>query len=160
MPLTAYMKIPDIPGESQAVGHEDEIEVNGLYWDIEREHGGPGRPLGRVESGPLAVLKVVDKATPKLAEAVATGRAFDEIVLTVTRNGPAGPFDYYTMTMERCVLTAVELVNDGLQDPLELIRERAEIVYQRVTITYVVQGETGEAEGKVEVEIDSEGGRG
>lgn len=157
MPITGYLKIPDIEGESVVAGHEDEIDVQGISWSIERAGGattGRGRARGRAEAGPLVMLKVVDKATPYLALAVAQGKAFDEIVFTADTLTGGARIDYFQMKMKNCVLIGAAVHNEGLEDPLEIIRERIEIAFEKLTITYIEFGDDGSSQGTHEVDID------
>jgi len=77
MPLTGYLKIGDIPGESQRVDHEEEIDVHDIAWNIEQTSStsvGRGRRRARVETGPLVIKKYYDAASPYLAQSVSKGK--------------------------------------------------------------------------------------
>lgn len=156
MPITGYLKIPDIDGESLIRGHENEIDVQGLDWGLARPLGPSGsrRARGRVEMRPLVALKWVDRATPYLAQAVAQGRAFDEIVLTVARETGGEPQDYLTLTMKNCILSEHGISNGGFDDAAVLVRERLAIAFESITVHYREMAGDGSAGTEHEAEID------
>jgi type VI secretion system secreted protein Hcp len=155
--MTAFLTIPDIPGESQRAHHEGEIAVHGLSWAVEQSGSsrvGRGRRRSRADVSPLQVLKLVDKASPYLALAAMQGKAFDEIVLKVHRGSGEGHLDYYTITMENCVLVAVAQENIGFEDPLDSIEESVSIECENIKLTYVEQSDDGSAGDEHEIEYD------
>ena len=95
----AYLKIGDIKGESTAAGHEEWIEVESVYNSLGQQQAittGASRRRGNVVLGELIVSKDVDKSSPKLLEACASGRAFPELELDmVGSNGRT----FYKITM-------------------------------------------------------------
>jgi len=161
MPLTAYLKIEDIPGESLRAGHEDEIDIVGIDWEIERVMAfrrGAGRRRARVEVEPLGLMKVIDKASPYLAEAALKGKSFPEAVLSVRKDSGEAHLDYLTITMENVMVSAYEFKNDGLEDPLDVIQERVELVFENVTYKYIVQNDDHSAGEEHEIEYDISAG--
>ena len=73
--LTGYLKIDNIPGESQRADHEREIDVLRLEWKIETDESSTTgvRNRWRAKVTPLKICKCVDKATPALALATLSG---------------------------------------------------------------------------------------
>jgi type VI secretion system secreted protein Hcp len=154
MNLTGYLKIPDIDGESKAAEHEDEIDIFDIQWEIERETAtlmGRGRLRGRVEAGPVLVRKWYDASSPYLAQAVANGRAFDEIVIQLRKDSGDAHLDYLTLTLEDCRITGYRM---GGAEGVAVIEEEVEIVYDKITVKYIVQAEDHSAGDEHEVEID------
>lgn len=98
-----YLRIDDIPGESRAAGHENEIDIAAVSWSVsvpEASVSGSTRSRSRAEVGPLVLSKMMDKASPYLALAAMNGRAFPEMVLTVTRDDGDRPLEYLRITLE------------------------------------------------------------
>lgn len=160
MAITGFLQIPDVPGESLMVGHEGEIDVIGLEWGIARESSrsaGSRRRRARAEPRPLVALKWVDLATPCIARAVAIGKQFDEIVLTVARESGEGLVDFFVLTFEGCRLVAQEIENGGFDDAAVLIRERVTIDYASVKVVYRQLAADGSAGAEHETEIDFSG---
>ena len=102
MPLTAYMKIPDIAGESQRADHEDEIDIHDVQWVIEQAsvaQVGRGRSQSRARVDALICAKYYDASSPYLALACMQAKSFDEIVLMVRKDSGEAHLDYLTITM-------------------------------------------------------------
>lgn len=156
MPITGFLKIPDIPGESVFDGHENEIAIHGLEWGVERKTKGarPGRPAGRAVTSPLEVHKFYDKSSPYLTLAALQGKAFDEIELSVHKEGGGAHLDYLVITMTNCTLKTYAMFNDGQDDPLTLISERVGIMFEKVRILYTEQADDQSAGDEHEIEYD------
>ena len=157
MPLTGYMKIPDIDGESQFADHEDEIDIHGIDWGVLRKGTrvrGGRRPTGRPVIRPLVVHKFYDAASPYIALAAMQGKAFDEIVISVRKDSGEAHLDYLTITLTNCTLKAYDMFNDGQDDPLNLISERVGINAEKIKILYTVQADDHSAGDEHEIEYD------
>ena len=75
MAINGFLKVPDIAGASARVGHEGEIEVQGVVFAMgaPRDPGGLAR-VGRVKVDPVVVTKRYDVSSPLLAQALANNR--------------------------------------------------------------------------------------
>ena len=157
MPITGFLKIPDIAGESVTTGHEGDIDIHGLEWGVERKTKGarPGRPAGRSVASPLQVHKFYDKSSPYITLAALQGKAFDEIELRVHKEGGGGAhLDYLVITMTNCTLKSYAMFNDGQDDPLTQISERVAITFEKINILYTEQSADQSAAGEHEVDFD------
>lgn len=72
-----YLKLGTIKGESIDDRHKDWIEIISIGSLAEAEPDG----TNRYTNEGFVLLKLLDKASPKLAEAVITGERFDEIII-------------------------------------------------------------------------------
>ncbi len=84
-----YLKIEGIPGESTARGFESQIEVDSWSWGMSQAataQGRAGTMLGD-PTKPFTIVKAIDKASPKLAEALASKQRFPAVTLTLCRAG-------------------------------------------------------------------------
>ena len=124
MPLTAFLRIPDVPGESGHPGHEGEIDIEGLSWGIAR-----GATRG------MTVLKRYDVASPYLTLAAAQGRGFPEVVLTIRRDSGDAGSDFLTVTMERVVVATYDIEDDDAPDG-DGLREKVSLSFDRVRVFY------------------------
>ena len=157
MPVTGFLKIPDVKGESATKGHEDEIAINGLSWGLGRAGlGGSGRARSRAEVDNLTVLKFYDAASPFLARAVHQGRGFDEIVITLRKDSGEAHLDYLQVTLTNCTIADYRMANGGTDDPLTDISEAVEIGFEAIAIRYIVQADDLSAGAEHEVEFDIE----
>jgi type VI secretion system secreted protein Hcp len=69
-----FLKIAGIPGESQDRTHEDAIEIETWSWGVSKA---PSRPGGATKPvfQEIAILKKVDRSSPRLAPGLRRGRA-------------------------------------------------------------------------------------
>lgn len=153
MPLTAYLRIGDIAGESQQVDHEDEIDIYDISWGL--EHGSPSsgrlRSRARTDVGPLTIRKHYDASSPYIAEAVDRGKRFKELVVTVSKQTDDNSLDYLIITMENVVISSYAFG----EDDDGILGEEMEIDFKSVTLKYTVLNENGIGGAEHEVQIGS-----
>lgn len=92
MAFDAFLKIEGIPGESTDDKHKDWIEVLSYSFSVtQRPSGsastGGGASAERASFSDFNIVKALDKASPKLFEACATGRHIPTITLELCRAG-------------------------------------------------------------------------
>src|ERR1051325_10123519 len=83
-----FLKIDGIEGESRDLKHKGEIELEAFSWGAANEGGaaaGGGGGAGKVHVQDLHVTKKLDKASPLLFLACATGRHIKSAVLTARK---------------------------------------------------------------------------
>ncbi|WP_300037265.1 type VI secretion system tube protein Hcp [uncultured Roseobacter sp.] len=156
MPLTGYLKIDDIPGESQRVDHEDEIDVWGVSWGIEQQSSAVTSRLrrrGRAEIDPVVVHKQIDAATPYLADAVERGRVFREMTLAVRKDSGEAHLDYLVITMENVLITSFSFAEETRDGGSVVPAERVALEADRMTVKYVRLNDDHSAHSEHEVEI-------
>jgi type VI secretion system secreted protein Hcp len=156
MPLTGYMKVPDIDGESTRVGHEDEIDIFAVSWDINAiaASGSSRRRRARADAGPLVVHKYYDAASPYLALATHQGKVFDEVAVTLRKESGGVHLDYLTITLRNVVISSYAFENDPWDEGEEQLTERVECEAEKISFKYVVQEEDHSAGDEHETEID------
>lgn len=122
MATDVFMKIDGIEGESTDSKHKDEIEVRSFSWaetNAATGASGGGRGAGKVSMSDLVITKDVDKSTPKLALACATGEHIPEATLTVRRAGGEQQ-EYLTIKLADCFVTSYQMSgSDGGVVPSE-----------------------------------------
>jgi type VI secretion system secreted protein Hcp len=73
----AFMKLPDIKGESKDTQHKDWIEIESYSWGasnsgrVAAPAAAPGTPPS---TGTLSITKTLDKSSPMLAQRCTTGK--------------------------------------------------------------------------------------
>jgi type VI secretion system secreted protein Hcp len=90
----------------------------------------------------LSITKTVDKATPKLMEACATGKHVKEIKLTAARStdGKGGkPQDYFIITMSDVMVTSYSVGSGGDALPMEAVSFN----FAKVKVEYFRAGRGG-----------------
>ena len=85
-----FLKIDGVPGESTDDKHKGEIDVESWSWGETNSgssgHGGGGG-AGKVTPQDLTVTKRVDKSSPVLFIACATGQHFKDALITARKAG-------------------------------------------------------------------------
>lgn len=160
MAMTGFLKVPDIPGESLRVDHEDEIDIHGLEWGIRQSQpaGGRGRSRSKAKVENIVVTKFTDAASPYLALACLQGKSFDEIVLSLRKDSGDAHLDYLTITMTNCQITGFDMENDGSDPDDDLVTEHVGLAFESIRIRYVVQADDHSAGNEHETEYDLAGG--
>ncbi|PWJ16560.1 Hcp family type VI secretion system effector [Jannaschia seohaensis] len=157
MPLTAYLKIDDIQGESQRVDHEDEIDIHDIKWNIEQGSAaqvGRGRARARAFVDALYLRKFTDASSPYLALSCMQGKSFKEMILYVRKDSGEAHLDYYTITMENVTISKFETIGVGENEGGQVIEEIVGLVFENVTVKYVVQDDDHNASDEHEITYD------
>jgi len=158
MPLTGYLKIPDIAGESQRADHEEEIDLYNIEWLVKQASAaeiGAGRTRGHAEIGPVIVHKYYDASSPYLALACMQGKSFDESVVMVRKDSGEAHLDYLTITLTNMTISHYQML--GASDEIEdgqMIRESLGLTCENIAVKYVVQDDAHAAGDEHEVEYD------
>lgn len=133
-----YLKIDDIKGESETKGHQGEIEVNSWSFGTSNPTssvGSAGLSAGKVSYSDLSVMKYIDKASPKLFLACASGEHFKQA--TVTIPGAKGE-DRLRYTFFDVFCESVTHAGTGSDRPTESIS----LNYQKIMIEYKAKSST------------------
>lgn len=160
MPLTAYLKIGDIGGESQRADHEDEIDIHDMMWNIEQAAAaqvGRGRSRARAQVSNLILRKFSDASSVYLALACMQGKSFPDMVLSVRKDSGEAHLDYLIITMENVTIAQYEVLGtggmDGNQDG-DMIEEKIGLAFENVTYKYTVQADDHSAGDEHEITYD------
>lgn len=88
-----FLKIDGIPGESTDDRHKDWINIESFSWGASNTAGhsaGGGGGAGKVVFQDIHFTKILDKASPKLMLAVASGQHIKEVILVGQLTGERG----------------------------------------------------------------------
>jgi type VI secretion system secreted protein Hcp len=107
-----FAKIGDIKGESADDKHKDEIEVLSFSWGVANPvtigGGGGGAGSGRATFHDLSFTHTIDKASPRLLQACATGTHLKEATITHRKAGK-GQQEFLVIKMNDIIITGVSL---------------------------------------------------
>jgi len=110
-----FAKIGDIKGESLDSKHKDEVEVLSWSWGVAQSgtmaHGGGGGE-GKASFNDFNFTHHVDKASPVLLKACATGEHIKEATITVRKAGK-GQQEYLIIKMTDIIITGVSPSGSG-----------------------------------------------
>ena len=110
MAFDAFLKIDGIPGESTDDKHKDWIEVLSFDFGMEQPSSATDSSAGggtteRVDVEDLAVMKHLDKASPKLYEFCCNGKHIKDVTLELCRAG-GDKLKYLEVKMEQVVISS------------------------------------------------------
>jgi type VI secretion system secreted protein Hcp len=110
-----FAKIGDIKGESLDSKHKDEVEVLSWSWGVAQSgtmaHGGGGGE-GKASFNDFNFTHHVDKASPVLLKACATGEHIKEATITVRKAGK-GQQEFLIIKMTDILITSVNPSGSG-----------------------------------------------
>ena len=134
MAIDGFLRVPDIAGASTRVGHEGEIEVQGVVFAMEaqRDPGGLAR-VGRVRFDPVVITKRCDISSPLLAQALADNRRFDEVVIAIRQGADDAAADAVVVTLTEAVLT--RFVFQPAADDAGVLDEQLAFAYGSIAIS-------------------------
>src|SRR6476659_7696477 len=104
-----FGKLGDIKGESLDSKHKDEIEVLSFSWGVTNAGSmahGTGGGEGKATFHDLSFVHKIDKASPVLMQACATGVHLKEATITGRKAGK-GQQEYLIIKMNDVIVTAV-----------------------------------------------------
>jgi type VI secretion system secreted protein Hcp len=150
MATDVFLKRDGILGESTDDAHRDWIELTGYHQEIKQPvsytaSSAGGASAERVNFAPFFVSKLVDKATPKIFEAVCTGKHIKEVVVEFFRANAGGKVKYLEIRMEQVLIS-----DYVLQDGGQFASEDLSFVPGVFKMTYTQQKRSdGAASGKL-----------
>src|SRR5262245_24575018 len=109
MPIDIFAKIGDIKGESFDDKHKDEIEVLSFSWGVSNPGTigpGGGEHTARATFQDLSITHHVDKATPQLMFACASGQHLKEATITYRKAGKAQQ-EFLIIKMSDIIITGI-----------------------------------------------------
>src|SRR5215813_7607947 len=117
MAADIFAKLGDIKGESIDDKHKDEIEVFSFSWGVTNSVGagsGGGGGAGKVTFKEFSIVHSIDKASPSLLAACATGMHLKEATITQRKAGK-GHQDFLIFKMNDVIIASVAEVSGAPQ---------------------------------------------
>lgn len=108
MATDIFIKIGDIKGESPDAKHKDEVEVLSWSWGVSQPgsvSGGGG--AGKAGFSAFSFVHRLDKASPLLLRACATGERIKEAIVTHRKAGQ-GQQEFLIIKMNDVLVTSVQ----------------------------------------------------
>jgi type VI secretion system secreted protein Hcp len=110
-----FAKIGDIKGESLDSKHKDEVEVLSYSWGVSNAGSmahGSGGGEGKATFQDISFVHMVDKASPVLMKACATGAHIKEATITHRKAGK-GQQEYLIVKLNDVIVTGVSHGGSG-----------------------------------------------
>ena len=152
----AFIKIDGIEGESQDSKHSKEIQI--LHFNFKAEQAtssatGGGLGAGKVQMNDLEFSHYMDKASPLLFLACATGKHIPKAVLSCRKAG-TDQQDYLIITMGDLLISSVthsgnigDAQVNGVLQKASLPVEHVSINFTHINYEYKEQGADGSLKG-------------
>ena len=148
-----FAKIGDIKGESVDAKHKDEIEVFSFSWGVTNAvpaGTGSGAAVGRATFHDLTLVHRIDKASPMLLEACATGLRLKDATITHRKAGK-GQQEYLIVKMNEVIITAVTHGGSATDSPAF---ENVNLAFAKVDFEYRPQKADGSLDAGIHFKYD------
>ena len=152
-----FAKIGDIKGESLDDKHKDEIEVLSWSWGVSNAgemRGGSGGGEGKASFHDLSFTHNIDKASPVLLQACATGVHLKEATITHRKAGK-GQQEFLIVKMSDVIITGVAHgdTSDGGH------AENVTLTFAKVDFEYKPQKPDGSLDAGIHFKYDIKGNK-
>ena len=152
MPSDIFAKLGDIKGESLDDKHKDEIEVLSFSWGVSNpasQGTGGGGGAGRATFQDLSIVHKIDKATPLLLNACATGQHLKEATITHRKAGK-GQQEFLVVKLNDVLITSVHHAGDTS----EAASETVSLTFAKVDFEYRPQKADGSLDAGIHFKFD------
>jgi type VI secretion system secreted protein Hcp len=150
MAVDIFAKIGDIKGESQDDKHKGEVEVLSYSWGVTHPAppsggGGTGKPTFQ----DLVIVHNIDKASPQLLKACATGEHIKEATITFRKAGK-GQQEFLIIKMNDVIITGVAQGASGSETGSETVN----LEFAKVDWQFKAQKQDGTLEPAIHFKFD------
>ena len=152
MAADIFAKIGDIKGESLDNKHKGEIEVLSWSWGLTHAgttSGGGGGGAGKASFHDLSFTHKIDKASPVLMQACATGVHLKEATITHRKAGK-GQQEFLIFKMNDLIITAVASGDDSEGGQLETVS----LAFAKIDLEYRPQKADGSLDAGIHFKYD------
>ena len=147
-----YMKFEGIDGEAKDAAHKEWSDMMSFSQTIRLQDDvtispGETRRRGDVILEDIVVVKELDKASPKLAEAILQGTVFPKVEIHLTASyTDAGRVTYYKYELTNVMVTSYSISGTGDDIPIE----QFSLNFEEIKVTYTENDSAGKSKGNVE----------
>jgi type VI secretion system secreted protein Hcp len=139
-----FLKLDGVDGESRAVAHKGEIDVESWSWGVSNTEppGGGAGGAGRAQFREFQFVSRISKASPGLLRACATGSHHKHAMLTgerMTGEGKAGSFLKYKLS---------DVVVTHVDQSAEMPTDQFGLAYSKIEVSYFPQDDKSGKFGK------------
>jgi type VI secretion system secreted protein Hcp len=152
MAADIFAKIGDIKGESLDSKHKDEIEVLSFSWGVANSgtiSGGGGGGTSKATFQDLSFIHRIDRASPLLMKACATGTHVKEATITQRKAGK-GQQEYFIIKMNDVIITCVTEASSSGQPGSESVS----VAFAKVDFEYRPQKPNGSLDAGIHFKYD------
>jgi type VI secretion system secreted protein Hcp len=153
-----FAKLGDIKGESLDDKHKDQIELLSWSWGVTRPHSmaiGSGGGEGKATFHDLSFTHKIDKASPSLLKACATGQHLKEATITRRKAGK-GQQEFLVFKLNDVIVTSVTESDEGGTSQTETVT----IAFAKVDVEYKPQKPDGSLDAGIHFKYDIKASKG
>jgi type VI secretion system secreted protein Hcp len=147
-----FLKIEGVDGESTDAKHKGQIEIDSFSWGVSNSGSmasGGGGGAGKATFQDLHFTKKVDKSSPKLMEAVATGEHLRSLELVVRKTG-GDQMEYYKIELQNVLISGYSTTGSSGEAPSESIS----LNFEKIIFEYTPQNADGTAAAPLKAGYD------
>jgi type VI secretion system secreted protein Hcp len=148
MAVDYFLKIDGIPGESTDAKHKGEIDVLSWTWG-ESQSGsfsaGGGGGAGKVSMQDFAFVMKVNKASPKLLQACASGQHIKSAILVCRKAGEQQQ-EFLTIKLTECLVSSYQTGGSGGSD---FETDSISLNFSKIEYQYCAQKQDGTLDGAI-----------
>lgn len=152
MTADIFLKLGDIKGESIDEQHRDEIELLSWSWGLSQAPApaptGTGQRGGKVAFQEFNFEHNLDKASPRLMQACATGQHIADATISERKPGPSTQ-DFLIIRFSDVIVTSVQQSGDG-----EGVTETVRLQAAKVDLEYKPQRPDGSLDASIHFKFD------
>jgi type VI secretion system secreted protein Hcp len=150
-----FAKLGDIKGESIDSKHKDEIEVLSWSWGVSNpvSLAGSGAGAGKAHFHDLSFTHKIDKASPALMQACATGVHLKDATITHRKAGK-GQQEFLVIKMNDVIITAL---SDADSD--DASTETVSLAFAKINVEYKPQKPDGSLDAGIQFKYDLKAGK-
>ncbi len=148
--MAGYIKFEGLDGESLDKAHKGWSDVSSFSEGMEKPGAGTGvqRRRADVSVDDFHLVKSVDKASPKLKEAIVKGRVFPKVEIHVTRSySDAGRVAYLIYELKNVQVMACTMA--GMCQSEDIPVENLRLNYEEIKFDYAEADAAGKEKGKI-----------
>ena len=144
-----FIKFEGVDGEVQSGSYRGWCNALSFSQGQSLPDGGAGttRQRANVVFEDIVVVKELDKASPKLAEAVCKGTVFPKVEIHLTRSY-TGLVTYYAYELKNVLIVGYRIGGSGYSEHVPT--EELSLSFEEIKVAYTEFDEQGRAKGNVE----------
>lgn len=150
--MAAYIKFDGVDGECAEKDHKGWSDLASVAQSLHQPGGGgtgASRRRGDVIFDDVHCSKELDKASPKIAEAVAKGKVFPKVEIHLTASyTDAGRVTYYAYELKNVLVTSYSVGGVGQSEQVPM--EDFSLNFEEIKTTYTENDSKGKKKGNVE----------
>ncbi|MBN2328983.1 MAG: type VI secretion system tube protein Hcp [Candidatus Omnitrophica bacterium] len=156
----AYIKFDGVDGEAKDKNHAGWSDIQSFEHEIQRSTESTSTGLqtrGSVTLGDITVVKELDKASPKLAEACLKGAVIPVVRIHVTASyADAGQVTYFIYELKNVIVTSYSISGSGQSEEVPV--EDISLNFEEIKVTYTEMDAQGMSKGNIEYQWKVEEG--